>query len=251
MRSLVSIIKTSMYKRFILLLLVFISSLVQATAQVDTIYARKKVRTYIKQSIAPVSLIGFGFFMKLNKTSFNDLSIKNDAVSSYPNFYTSADDYLRFASIPFIFGLDFLGVKGKTDYKNRAVIFIKAEAIMLVSTGLLKRSTHEIRPDGSNDQSFPSGHSAQAFLAAAMIQKEFGSKSVWYPIAAYAVATSVGALRILNNKHYASDVLVGAGIGILSVQLAYWTHQYKWNKNIIVMPTYSSNTFGVYFSVKI
>jgi len=240
-----------MYNRFILLLLVFISGVVQSTAQVDTVYKNKKVSTYLKQSIAPVSLIGFGLFMKLNKTSFNDLSIKKKSISSYPNFHTSVDDYLSVASIPFIFGLDFLGVKGKTDYKNRAAIFIKAEAIMFVSTSLLKKSTHEIRPDGSNDQSFPSRHSAQAFLAAAMIQKEFGSKSVWYPIAAYTVATAVGALRILNNKHYASDVLVGAGIGILSVHLAYWTHQYKWNKNIIVMPTYSSKTFGVYFSMKI
>jgi hypothetical protein len=228
-----------------------ISSVVQSAAQVDTVYARKKARTYIKQSIAPISLIGLGFFMKLNKTSFNDGSIKNSVVSNYPNFHTSADDYLCFASVPFIFGLDLLGVKGKSDYKNRAAIFIKAEAIMFISTSLLKRTTHEIRPDGSDDQSFPSGHSAQAFLAAAMIQKEFGSKSIWYPIAAYTVATSVGALRILNNKHYTNDVLVGAGIGILSVQLAYWTHQYKWNKNIVVMPTYSSKTFGVYFSMKI
>jgi hypothetical protein len=240
-----------MYKRLILFFVVSSTCVVQSTAQVDTIHTRKKVSTYIKQSIAPVSLIGFGFFMKLNKTSFNDLSIKNSVVSNYPNFHTSADDYLCFANVPFIFGLDFLGVKGKTDYKNRAAIFIKAEAIMFVSTSLLKRSTHKIRPDGSDDHSFPSGHSAQAFLAAAMIQKEFGSKSIWYPIAAYTVATSVGALRIFNNKHYASDVLIGAGIGILSVQLAYWTHQYKWNKNIVIMPTYSSKTFGVYFSMKI
>lgn len=240
-----------MHKRLFVFFLVFIYSITQSVAQIDTVYKNKKVGAYVKQSIAPVALIGLGLYMKLNKTSFNDLSIKNSVVSSNLNFHTSADDYLRFAAVPFIFGLDFLGVKGKTDYKNRAVLFIKAEAIMIVSTGLLKRATQVIRPDGSDDHSFPSGHSAQAFLAAAMIQKEFGSKSIWYPIAAYAVASSVGALRIVNNKHYTSDVLVGAGIGILSVQLAYWTHQYKWNKQVVVMPTYSSRTFGVYVTMKI
>jgi membrane-associated phospholipid phosphatase len=41
---------------------------------------------------------------------------------------------------------------------------------------------------------------------------------------------NIQALRIMNNKHYLSDVLIGAGIGILSTKISYWTHQYKWNK---------------------
>lgn len=240
-----------MNKKIIFCILLLFSIALQSVAQVDTIYRNKKVGTYLKQSIAPAAVIGLGMYMKLNKTSFNDISIQKDVVRTYPTYHSKADDYLRFAAVPFIFGLDMLGVKGKTDYKNRIVLFVKAEAIMAVSTTLLKRGTHVIRPDGSDTHSFPSGHSAQAFLAAAMIQKEFGSKSIWYPIAAYAVASSVGALRILNNKHYASDVLVGAGVGILSVQLAYWTHQYKWNKQVVVVPTYSSRTFGFYFAMKI
>ena len=140
-------------------------------------------------------------------------------------------------------------MKAKTDIKNRTAILLKAEVIMFASVTLLKNSTHVIRPDGSNDKSFPSGHTAQAFLGAVMIQREYGNKSIWYPVAAYTVATSVGVFRILNDKHYTSDVLVGAGIGMLSANIAYWTHQYKWNKNVVVMPTYSNRAVGVYFAM--
>lgn len=238
-----------MIKRTITLALSCFCVVLNSTAQVDTVYKGQPVSRYLKQSIAPLSLIGFGMYMKLNKTGFNDLSVKDKVVSTYPNFHTSADDYLRFASIPFIYGLDFIGVKAKTDIKNRTAILLKAEVMMFASVTLLKNSTHAIRPDGSNDKSFPSGHTAQAFLGAVMIQREYGHISIWYPVAAYTVATSVGVLRVLNNRHYTSDVLVGAGIGMLSANIAYWTHQYKWNKNVVVMPTYSNRAVGVYFAM--
>ena len=238
-----------MIKRGITLVLICMCAGLKSAAQVDTVYRGQPVSKYLKQSIAPASLIGLGMYMKLNKTGFNDLSVKNNVVSTYPNFHTGVDDYLRFASIPFIYGLDLVGVKAKTDIKNRTAILIKAEAMMFVSTTLLKNETHVMRPDGSNDKSFPSGHTAQAFLGAVMIQREYGHKSIWYPVAAYTVATSVGVLRVLNNRHYTSDVLVGAGIGMLSAHIAYWTHQYKWNKNVVVMPIYSNRSAGVYFAM--
>lgn len=222
----------------------------QLSAQTDTVKLRQPASTYIKQSIAPVALIGAGMFMKLNKTGFNDLSVRNDVTANVPGFHTTVDDYLRFASLPFLYGLDLAGVKAKTDIKNRTAIFMKAEALMWVSVTLLKNTTHVIRPDGTENTSFPSGHTAQAFLGAVLIHREYGSKSIWYPVGAYTVATSVGVLRVMNNRHYTSDVLVGAGIGMLSAQIAYWTHRYKWNKNVVVMPAYSSSrAVGVYFSM--
>jgi len=238
-----------MIKRGLPLVLICLCVVLKTTAQVDTVYKEKRVSTYLKQSIAPVSLIGLGLYMKLNKTGFNDLSVKDDVVSSYPNFHTTADDYLRLAWVPFLYGLDLVGVKAKTDIKNRTAILIKAEIIMFASVGILKNTTHVVRPDGSDHHSFPSGHTAQAFLGAVMIQREYGHKSIWYPVAAYTVATSVGVLRVLNNRHYTSDVLVGAGIGMLSAHIAYWTHQYKWNKNVTVVPTYSNRAAGVYFAM--
>ncbi len=239
-----------MRKSSVLVLILGIMSLsFQVSAQTDTVKLGQPVSKYLKQSIAPVSLIGVGMYLKLNKTGFNDLNIKQDVTTNYTGFHTTVDDYLRLAAIPFLYGLDFVGVKAKTDFRNRTAILIKAEVIMAVSVTLLKNGTNVIRPDGTESTSFPSGHSAQAFLGAVMIHREYGHKSMWYPVVAYTVATSVGVLRVLNNRHYTSDVLVGAGIGMLSAHLAYWTHRYKWNKNVVVVPMYSNRTAGVYFSM--
>ena len=67
------------------------------------------------------------------------------------------------------------------------------------------------RPDASNALSFPSGHSASAFATATVLQQHFGWK---FGIPAYAFAGFVGASRMASSKHYLSDVVVGAGIGI-------------------------------------
>lgn len=86
----------------------------------------------------------------------------------------------------------------------------------------LKQTTHVMRPDGSNNKSFPSGHTATAFMTATMLTKEYGHKSPWIGIGAYSAATVTGLMRMANNKHWLSDVLTGAGIGILSTELGYY-----------------------------
>lgn len=59
-------------------------------------------------------------------------------------------------------------------------------------------------------------------MAAMMMHKEYGDRSPWYSISAFTVATATGISRILNNRHWLSDVLAGAGIGILSTELGYY-----------------------------
>ena len=97
---------------------------------------------------------------------------------------------------------------------------------------LLKNTINETRPDGSNTHSFPSGHSAQVFLAATFLSQEYKHRLPWIPYAAYTMASSVAAFRIANNRHYITDVLVGAGLGILTQKVAYWTHQYRWGRHV-------------------
>jgi membrane-associated phospholipid phosphatase len=67
------------------------------------------------------------------------------------------------------------------------------------------------RPDGSNSHSFPSGHSASAFATATVVQRHFGWKA---GVPAYAFAGFVATSRMASTRHYLSDVLVGAGVGI-------------------------------------
>ena len=115
---------------------------------------------------------------------------------------------------------------------------------MLASTFAVKYLAHETRPNGADNLSFPSGHTAQAFLAASIVHTEFRDKSQWYGVGAYTIATSVAALRMINDKHWQSDVVAGAGFGILSAHLAYLSHRNRWGRKPIgrdvgLVPTWS------------
>ena len=125
------------------------------------------------------------------------------------------------------------GVESHNDRINTLLIIAKGEAIMLASTFAVKYLANETRPNGSDNLSFPSGHTAQAFLAASIVHTEFREKSQWYGIGAYTIATSVAALRMINDKHWQSDVVAGAGFGILSAHLAYLSHRNRWGRKSI------------------
>ena len=79
-----------------------------------------------------------------------------------------------------------------------------------------------LRPDGSDFLSFPSGHTATAFTAATLLYKEYGFKTPLAGIATFLPAVVTGFTRQLNNRHWLSDVLAGAIIGIMMVELAYF-----------------------------
>ena len=59
------------------------------------------------------------------------------------------------------------------------------------------------------------------------MNQEFGWRSPWYSVAGYSMATATALLRIMNNRHWAGDVIAGAGIGILSTKFSYWLYS-KW-----------------------
>jgi len=77
-------------------------------------------------------------------------------------------------------------------------------------------ATHRQRPDGSNYHSLPSGHTASAFATASVLQGHFGWR---IGVPAYVFAGYVGASRIADNKHHLSDVVLGAGLGLLSARI--------------------------------
>lgn len=143
-------------------------------------------------------------------------------------FDNHIDDYAQFAPFLAIYGFELAGMKPRTDVKNRTAILIKGQILNLGLVYILKKSIKQTRPDGTS-LSFPSGHTANAFAGATMLSIEYGQRYKWVPYASYGIATGVGVMRMVNNKHFISDVLFGAGLGILSIKAAYWTHQYKWN----------------------
>lgn len=134
------------------------------------------------------------------------------------------DDYLQYAPAVAVYGLNAAGIKGKHNFKDRTIIYLMSSLIMNTTVSTLKKSSNFERPDGSNDRSFPSGHTANAFLSAEFLHQEYKDVSLWYGVAGYTVAGLTGTMRMYNNRHWLSDVVAGAGIGIASSKLAYWLY---------------------------
>ena len=116
----------------------------------------------------------------------------------------------------------------------------------------LKHITHEQRPDGSDYYSFPSGHTAEAFLSAEFMWQEYKDVSPWLGASGYLMAAATGYLRMYNNKHWLNDIIAGAGIGIASTKFAYWLYpkfEHKLFKdkmsNTMIMPVYKNGSFGL------
>ncbi|MBS7155034.1 MAG: phosphatase PAP2 family protein [Sanguibacteroides justesenii] len=139
-----------------------------------------------------------------------------------PRFDHHADDYLQYAPVAVMLGMKAFGVKGRSSWGRMLASDAFSALLMGSAVNILKQTTHVVRPDGSNDRSFPSGHTATAFMTATMLTKEYGHKSPWIGIGAYTAASTTGLMRMANNKHWLSDVLTGAGIGILSTELGYY-----------------------------
>lgn len=98
------------------------------------------------------------------------------------------------------------------DAKGALQAGMSVGAAYAVSTGL-KEAFPELRPDGSDDRSFPSGHTAASFAAAASIYERRGAGE---GIPAFALATFVGVARVQARKHHWYDVAAGAAIGTAS-----------------------------------
>jgi len=184
----------------------------------------------VRASLVPALLIGYGISVYDDHGFYSSRQAQADLRRNFPDFRSHLDDYGQWAPYLELGAVLAFGVEGRNDRVNLALILVKSEALMLGAVEITKRATHHLRPDGSDYRSFPSGHTAQAFLAASIVHTELRDKSQWYGVGAYAVATTVGALRMLNNKHWESDVFAGAGMGILSAHLAYLSHRHRWGR---------------------
>lgn len=139
-----------------------------------------------------------------------------------PNFHNSYDDYLQYLPAVAMVGMKIGGVKSRSSWGRMLVSDAFAVALMATAVNSIKLTADVQRPDGTSYNSFPSGHSATAFMTATMMHKEYGGRSPWYSIGAYTVATATSVGRLMNNRHWLSDVMAGAGIGILTTELGYF-----------------------------
>ena len=105
---------------------------------------------------------------------------------------------------------------------ERVVSATSAVAVNLAFTEVLKKTVHEMRPDRSSCNSFPSRHTSWSFTASTVISHELYDRSPWWCVGSQALASAVGLQRVMSERHFGSDVVAGATLGIASTELAYW-----------------------------
>jgi membrane-associated phospholipid phosphatase len=117
------------------------------------------------------------------------------------------------------------------DPKARETAILGAEALInsLVVSHAIKSVTRRTRPNGastftSGGTSFPSGHAMQSWSLASVIAHEY-QNTKWVPVLAYGLAGAVSASRFAAKKHFASDIVVGAGVGWFIGRYVYKTHK--------------------------
>jgi membrane-associated phospholipid phosphatase len=237
-----------MPNKILFILLLFVASQ-PISAQADSIQ-----KSAIKDYIVPVAFVAYGTLAISNKNikSF-DLDVQKTLRSDNP---TTKDNYLPYIPALSIYALKLSGIKSKSSYVDYTM---KASLAYIINTGIvhtLKNTTNVLRPDGSSYNSFPSGHTSNAFVGAELLHQEYGEQSIWYSVAGYTIATTTGYLRMYNNRHWFSDVVMGAGLGMLSTKVSYWIYPtlQKWMKreksdvSFIIGPT--ANGIGLVYVLK-
>lgn len=226
------------------------------TLQRDSLKQKMPVVEYkfnAKHLILPASLITVGAVGTAidGMNDFHLFSRKSDVKK------IRVDDYLEWGMLGWVFVCDLMG-KEKHDWVDQLMLVTLAEGMNAGMTRAVKYTVKETRPDGT-PYSFPSGHTANAFLGAHMAYKEFKDSSPVLAYSGYALALFVAGSRVYNNRHWVADVVAGAGFGILSVELAYLTYfpirnaiARKLNRraarNMVVAPTFNEQGGGIYFS---
>ncbi|MDR1562876.1 MAG: phosphatase PAP2 family protein [Dysgonamonadaceae bacterium] len=188
--------------------------------------------------IVPPALVSYGIATRVSPALLHldqrvDYQVLRNIGRKYP-----VDDYIQYVPYAGIYVPGLFGIKSEHNLIDKTLVLGASLMICTSSVQISKRLTGITRPDGSNHHSFPSGHTATAFLGAHISFREYRNSAPWIGITGYGFAMTTGILRIMNRKHWLSDVLAGAGIGIMSVELAY-----------MMLPVYNKilkvNSFGI------
>jgi membrane-associated phospholipid phosphatase len=199
-------------------------------AQIDSANNNPK---FLKALLPSGILIGIGahgeiralshdYFVDANNKLVYTKNKWNERSAIFPT-KIHVEDALWAAPVSAYFLGNVIGLKPQHGFKNRLILAASAYLLSNAISVPLKNRIKEPRPSDPNALvAWPSGHTANAFTGATLLHLEYGKKHPWISVSAFALASMVGTLRILNNKHALNDVVAGAGIGIFSSSLVYY-----------------------------
>ncbi len=205
--------------------------------------------------ILPTLFIAYGTAARFNQLPIRRLDYDIDyEMRKHTDRHYGIDDYFEYGMPVLAYGLGFIpGVNSKHHFRDRTLIMATSLIFMKGSVEVLKRTTSVERPDKGNHRSFPSGHTAVTMLSAHILYKEYKDISPWIGVGGYLVATTTGVFRMLNHAHWLSDVVMGAGIGLLSAEIGYlmlpvWHSVFgikDAGKQFAAVPTFSTQSLGI------
>lgn len=216
----------------------------------DTI--KRKTFTW-RSTVIPATLVAYGV-AALEFDWFKDWNeaVKKEIWTDAPHKQIHFDNYLQWSPAVGTLALGIAGVKGEHNFTDRIFILGIAELIQSSVVASVKKISNETRPNGGGNESFPSGHTSNAFTGAEFMRLEYKNRSPWFGVLGYTLAATTGFLRMYNNKHWLSDVVASAGTGILSTNLAYYLYPKikrlfspKQPLHTIILPTYQSGVAGI------
>lgn len=204
--------------------------------------------------IPPAAFISYGILsLEVKKIRQVDYNVYDDLIRKHPTFRNHIENYFQYAPAAIVYGLNLAGVQGKNTFIDRSALFLISNIIAQGTTFATKRIISRERPDHSDNYSFPSGHTANAFAAAEFMAQEYAEKSPWFGVIGYSFASATAVLRVYNRDHWFSDIITGAGVGILSTKAAYLLYPLIRNslfrvknsdKSSLIIPTYQNGSMG-------
>ena len=169
----------------------------------------------IQRSVVPGALFVTGLL-------YSDNNLNEHIINGMHKPMSVTSDYVQYSPAMIMFGLKACGLESRSDWGRMIVTDAMSVGIMAAFVYGTKYTIRRKRPDDSSYDSFPSGHTATAFMTATLLHKEYGETvSPWFSVAGYGMAAVTGLMRIEANRHWVSDVLAGAGAGMFSAELAY------------------------------
>lgn len=205
----------------------------------------------LKEVLIPTGVVGLSALFVHNGWLAKQKESVQDVLSAQGRHKFKMDDYSQYVPMIAVYGFNLCGVKGKHCFMDRTILLAMSYATMGIIVNSMKFAFKGKRPDSDARNSFPSGHTATAFMGAEFLYKEYKDVSPWIGYAGYTIAATTGYLRIYNNRHYINDVIAGACIGVASVKLSYWLCPKIFRKancnNVAIagLPYYSTNSWGV------
>jgi membrane-associated phospholipid phosphatase len=180
-------------------------------------------------------------------------SVTGDNLSKYV-----FEPFGRYA--PVIIGSLYLGGRLVKDKRLAGTSLTAAKALVVSSVfaAVTKQLTHRHRPyqddipdhanwDGPFSKyeynSYPSGHSTAVFSMASVYAMEYSS-TIWVPVLSYTLAVGTAVSRLYDNKHWASDIVIGSALGFVTGRFM-WKQNRKGNNKLVILPSAGTHSASI------